>query len=323
MTTVRELADDFNAKWLSTHPFDASYMGIPGFEDRVPDASEAGDQSWRSTVEDVLLEAQRHDHVELSGPDSVTLGCLVGLAEQEMADLDSAASEYVVTAMPFSGPAQLLAVAARTILTDPEAASDYLARLRASGPLIDQQTERLRTGAARGRLPVAPLVERAITWADRVLDATVPEALVVPQPPTGWDREEDWQQEREVLATEVVKPALGRWVQSIARARAPVTPGRPSRAFLPARRRCRLRTGDPFTHDSGPFRRKTAPNGTGRNRATGASRHRAWRCPRVARPWFGTGCPSCLCWYTAPSRSHGDSTEDRAPGRAEVGRGVP
>ena len=212
MTTVRELADDFNAKWLSTHPFDASYMGIPGFEDRVPDASEAGDQSWRSTVEDVLLEAQRHDHVELSGPDSVTLGCLVGLAEQEIADLDSAASEYVVTAMPFSGPAQLLAVAARTILTDPEAASDYLARLRASGPLIDQQTERLRTGAARGRLPVAPLVEQAITWADRVLDAPVPEALVAPQPATGWDGEEDWQQEREVLATEVVKPALGRWV---------------------------------------------------------------------------------------------------------------
>ncbi|HXW79467.1 MAG TPA: DUF885 domain-containing protein, partial [Acidimicrobiales bacterium] len=213
MATVRELADDFNAKWLAVHPFDASYMGIPGFEDRVPDASETGDQSWRSTVEEILLAALRFQADKLSDADAVTLGCLIDLGQQELAELDSAPGEHVVTAMPFSGPAQLLAVAARTILPGPGSASDYLARLRSSGTLIDQQSDRLRAGAAKGRLPVAPLVEEAIVWGQSVLDAPAPEAVMAPQPPAGWDGEGKWQQDREALATQVVKPALGRWVQ--------------------------------------------------------------------------------------------------------------
>ena len=215
MATVRELADGFNAEWLSAHPFDASYMGIPGFEDRVPDASEAGEQSWRSSVEEVLLAAQRLEPRALNDADAVTLGCLVALAEQELAEVDSAPVEHVVTAMPFSGPAQFLAVTARTILLGPGSASDYLARLRSSGTLIDQQSERLRTGAAKGRLPVAPLVEQAIVWGEGVLDAPVPEAVMAPQPPAGWDEEGKWQQDRQVLAAQVVKPALGRWVQGL------------------------------------------------------------------------------------------------------------
>jgi uncharacterized protein (DUF885 family) len=213
MATVRELADAFNAKWLAAHPFDASYMGIPGYEDQVPDASEAGDQSWRSTVDEVLLAAQQLERNKLADGDAVTLGCLVALGEQELAELDSAPGEHVVTAMPFSGPAQLLAVAARTILPDPGAASDYLARLRSSGTLIDQQSERLRTGAAKGRLPVAPLVEQAIVWGERVLDAPAPAAVMAPPPPADWDGEEKWGADRWALATQVVTPALGRWVQ--------------------------------------------------------------------------------------------------------------
>ena len=50
-----------------------------------------------------------------------------------------------------------LAVAARTVLVDETAAEAYLTRLRRSGGWINQVTERLRAGAARGRLPVAPL----------------------------------------------------------------------------------------------------------------------------------------------------------------------
>ena len=82
--------------------------------------------------------------------------------------LDDGLIEHTVTAMPFSGPAVLLATAARTVLVDEQATGDYLERLRRSGQWIDQQTERLRIGAGKGRLPVAPLVREAIEWAERV-----------------------------------------------------------------------------------------------------------------------------------------------------------
>jgi len=215
MSSPTELADGFNAKWLSVHPFAASYMGIPGYEDRVPDASEAGDDSWRAVVEAVLSETQRFEGVELTDADAVTLGCLVGHAQQELAELDSAAGEHVVTAMPFSGPAELLAVAARTVLPDSRAADDYLTRLRLSGAWIDQQVERLRIGDGKGRLPVAPLVEQAVSLAERVLDGPVPQAVVAPQPPVDWEGAAAWSEQRDALATDVVKPALNRWLEEL------------------------------------------------------------------------------------------------------------
>lgn len=213
MSAPRELADSFHVKWLSAHPFTASAFGIGGYEDRVPDASEAGDESWRSIVDDVLVEARRLEGSEQSDADAITLGCLIGYARQELDELDCAASEFVVTAMPYMGPAQFFAVAARTVLADAHAAEDYLTRLGLSGAWIDEQVERLRIGAAKGRLPVAPLVEQAISWAEGVLDAAVPDAVAAPQPPSGWDREAAWREQRDTLATDVVQPAMHRWVE--------------------------------------------------------------------------------------------------------------
>ena len=140
------------------------------------------------------------------------LGCLVENVGQEMRELDARLIEHAVTPMPFSGPAVLLAIAARTVVADEQAAADYIERLRRSGQWIDQQTERLRIGAAKGRLPVAPLVSQAIEWAEGVLGPAISEALAIPRAPDSWDPGAPWREERDALAGEVVKPALARWV---------------------------------------------------------------------------------------------------------------
>ena len=57
MPGVRELADAFHERWLETHPFAASTYGVPGYDDRVPDDSEAGEASRRSELESTLVEA--------------------------------------------------------------------------------------------------------------------------------------------------------------------------------------------------------------------------------------------------------------------------
>jgi uncharacterized protein (DUF885 family) len=210
VTTTRQLADLFHERWLEVHPFAATMYGIPGFDHLVPDDSDAGDQRWRDEVGGFISRSEEVSG-DLNGDDLITLGCLRTAAQQEQAAVDSAAVEHTVSAMPFADPAAFLAVAARSVLTDADAADSYLTRLTASADWIDRLTARLRTGAAKGRLPVAPLVEQAIEWADVVLAADGPAALMAPQAPEGWDGAAAWDDRRRSAATDVVRPALVRW----------------------------------------------------------------------------------------------------------------
>src|SRR6202012_3297366 len=106
---------------------------------------------------------------QLTAADAVTLDCTAQAAVQEVAGVDLAAEEHTVTAMQYSGPAMFLAVAARTVLMSPQAAEDYLTRVRGGAPGRAQGGGRRRPGATRGRLPVAPLAEQAVAWAETLL----------------------------------------------------------------------------------------------------------------------------------------------------------
>jgi uncharacterized protein (DUF885 family) len=213
MTAARDLADRFHQRWLEANPFAATMYGIPGYDDLVPDESQEGAQAWRAEIAGFLREADEIAPESLAPADAITLDCTREMAAQELAAIEMARVEYTVTAMQYAGPAVLMATAARTVLVDPAAAEAYLTRLRRSGAWLDQIGERLREGAAKGRLPVAPLAEQAITWAEEVLAAPVPEPVLAPRPPQGWPAGvAAWEEERRTVAAEVVRPALARWV---------------------------------------------------------------------------------------------------------------
>jgi uncharacterized protein (DUF885 family) len=215
MTPARDLADRFHQRWLEANPFAATMYGIPGYDDRIPDESPEGAQAWRAEVARFLGEADAIAPEPLTAADSVTLDCTKAMAAQEIAMTDMASVEHRVTPMQYAGPALLLATAARTVLLDPAAAEAYLIRLRRSGEWLDQIGDRLRAGAAKGRLPVAPLAEQAITWAEEVLAAPVPEPVLAPRPPQGWPAAAAWESQRRAVAAEVVRPALARWVATV------------------------------------------------------------------------------------------------------------
>ena len=215
MTPARDLADRFHQRWLEANPFAATMYGIPGYDDLVPDESEEGAQAWRAEVAQFLREADAIAPEPLTPAEAVTLDCAREAAAQELAIIDMARAEHTVTAMPYAGPAALLALTARTVLVDQAAAEAYLIRLRRSGGWLDQIGERLRAGARKGRLPVAPLVEQDITWAEDVLAAPVPGPVLAPRPPQGWAGAAAWEEERGTVAAEVVKPALARWVATV------------------------------------------------------------------------------------------------------------
>jgi uncharacterized protein (DUF885 family) len=208
---VRALADRLHTRLLRASPFDASLRGIPGYDALVPGASAEADAALRRDVEAVLAVATTLEQPGLSPADRVTLDCVVDTAERTMLHIDAALVDLTVTPMPISGPPVLLAVAARTIIVDQAGAADYLERLRAAASWLGEEDERLRDGAGRGRVPVAPLVRQAIGWADTVLAGGAPPALLVPQPPDGWDGADAWQGELEDVVRELVTPAIARW----------------------------------------------------------------------------------------------------------------
>jgi uncharacterized protein (DUF885 family) len=216
MTSVRDLADRFHRRWLEENPFAATMYGLPGYDDLVPDESEAGQQAWRAEVGRFLAEAGATARAALTPADTVTLDCITEAAAQELAIIDSAQAEHAVTAMPYAGPATFLSLAARTVLIDPAAADAYLSRLRRSGGWLDQLGERLRAGAAKGRLPVAPLAEQAIAWVEGVLAEPAPGPVLSPRPPQGWPGTAGWEEERRSVAEHVVRPALARWAATVA-----------------------------------------------------------------------------------------------------------
>jgi len=212
-TSPRDLADRFHQRWLEENPFAATMYGVSGYDHLLPDESEAGRQAWRAEVERFGEEAATIADGPFSPADAVTLDCVIQAGAHELDGIDMASAEHTVTAMQFAGPATFLAVAARTVLLDPEAAQAYLTRLRASGTWFDQLSEQLRTGAKKGRLPVAPLAEQAIAWAEDVLPGLQP--VFSARPPQGWPGAAAWETERWAVADEVVRPGLARWVETV------------------------------------------------------------------------------------------------------------
>src|ERR1700691_517213 len=120
MAPARDLADRFHGRWLRVNPFAATMYGIPGYDDLLPDDSAAGQQAWRAEAGEFLKEAAEIARGPLTPADAVTLDCAAEAAAQEQAVVDMARDEHTVTAMQYMGPANLLAVAARTVLVDPQ-----------------------------------------------------------------------------------------------------------------------------------------------------------------------------------------------------------
>jgi len=215
MNSAHDLADRVHRRWLEENPFAATLYGISGYDDLVPDESEEGQRAWRAEVGRFLDEAGVIAGGHLTPAEAVTLDCAREAAAQERESIDLAAAEHTVTAMQYAGPAAFLAVAARTVLVDAAAAEAYLSRLRRSGAWLDQIAERLRTGARKGRLPVAPLAEQAVTWAEEVLAEPGASPVLSPRPPQGWQATAAWEEQRRAVADEVVHPALARWVATV------------------------------------------------------------------------------------------------------------
>jgi uncharacterized protein (DUF885 family) len=217
MSAVRDLADETSQRVLAAQPLLGTELGLREYDALLPDESTV---AQRQLADDLERIDDRAEQLHPDRPDErITLGVIRSLCSRTRAGVEIAASTYTVTPMPIAGPPALFATAARTVLADPEAAEDYLSRLRAGPRWIDQLTTRLREGRDDGRAPVASLVDNTIRWCDHTLAEPIPRALASAGAPDGWDRAAAWRSDVDAVIADELRPALTRWRELLAELR--------------------------------------------------------------------------------------------------------
>ena len=206
---ARQLAQSLADRLLEADPFTGTNLGLREYDALVPDPSAEAEDQLSADLEKIATRAG--GIAADDADDAVTLDVIRATCDRYRRSIAVRMPEFTVTAMPFAGPPTVFAILARTALADPQAAADYLTRVKASADWIDGTSARLREGAARGRYPVGSLLADALAWADRVLATPVPPAITTPRPPEGWDGAAEWRAELERAARDGIAPAVGRW----------------------------------------------------------------------------------------------------------------
>jgi uncharacterized protein (DUF885 family) len=225
-TAVVTLADELVQVALDQQPVGASLFGIRDREDRLPDYTEAAEETMRTRVADIAARAEAVDPSTLDRNDRLTRSVVRQGAGSLLDSLATREVEYTITDSMFGPAIAQLSMLPMLSLTEVAHADGYLTRLRCLPEVLEALSGRHRAGIAAGRTPVRPLVEATVAHLDRHLADPDADPLRRPQPPadSGIDVAA-FEAERDRLLADVVRPAVARYRDMLAGEVAPQ--GRP------------------------------------------------------------------------------------------------
>ena len=154
------LADEYWRLRMANDPIEATLLGYPGFDDKVPDPSDAARARYRANL--VTLEerlAERVHPERLEPKDRVTRGMLMGELARDVAVLDCNQAQWALD--PRDGPQVALLDLAGLQKVDTVAAGRALvARWRALPAMLDQMTANVLQALALGKVAARSEVAR-------------------------------------------------------------------------------------------------------------------------------------------------------------------
>jgi uncharacterized protein (DUF885 family) len=206
-----ELAEDYFTTIMDAAPFDATALGVRGWDAEVPDLSEAAEAETDRRLAGLERRLAGIDPAGLGPQDRITLAMLGrGLADRR-AELAARWPELTVSATMSGIQTAVLGLVPKVTLATPEQAADYLERCAKLAGCLDQAGDRLRAGRQRGRTPPALGVRAALRQLDTYLAGPVADdPLLVPQPPPGTDPARFRERLGDVVAASV-RPAMARY----------------------------------------------------------------------------------------------------------------
>jgi uncharacterized protein (DUF885 family) len=208
---IADLAERYFTVIMDASPFDATVLGVRGWDAEVPDLSEDAEAATDRRLAGLERELAGTDAAQLGDQDRITLAMLRrGLADQR-ADLAARWPELTVSATSRGIQTAVLGLVPKVTLATPGQAADYAERCAKLAGCLDQAGDRLRAGLAAGRTPPALGVRATVRQLDTYLAGPVADdPLLVPEPPAGVDAPRFRERLAEVVAGSV-RPAMARY----------------------------------------------------------------------------------------------------------------
>jgi uncharacterized protein (DUF885 family) len=178
---LRRLAQEFWATTLDANPIEATLLGYPGYDERMPDESVEARERLVARLKDLHEQVSAQvPEAELSASERVTRGLLLGQLEDQLAVSACHLEDWSVD--PRDGPqVAYLDLAMLQSVATPKAAAALLQRWHAMPKALQQISDNLRRGLAAGKTSAKSEVGRVSRQLDELLAQPVGKwALVAP-----------------------------------------------------------------------------------------------------------------------------------------------
>jgi uncharacterized protein (DUF885 family) len=208
---LARLSDEFFEVAHTTDPFNATQLGVLGFDALVPDPSRDGSARGARRLAAIETGLEAIDVGLLGEKDRTNHAVLASLAWGARSDLEHGLWEGNASAGSYVSPQAMVFLSVpAALIDDAEAVGAYLARLRGLAGYFDAVTGRYREASRDGRVPTQVGVHQAVEQLEGHLGKDITaDTLVSVSLPDGVDRTAIRREAAGVVEAEI-RPAMRR-----------------------------------------------------------------------------------------------------------------
>ncbi|GII95978.1 DUF885 domain-containing protein [Sinosporangium siamense] len=222
---LRELGDDYFATAMAAEPFEASMLGVGGYDALVPDPGRPARAALVGELTRIETALAGIPQETLGEADTVTARSLARALGDSRTELEHGLRDVAVTASIIGPQIEMLHSVAFLTVTDAQRAGDYLSRLGGIGDYLDGWRGVYLAAKEEGRFPVRAGVRQAIGQLDGYLAGDVAADPLLKPVASGGEPALPYRDEAARLVAERVRPALRRLRDTLEQELLPVARG--------------------------------------------------------------------------------------------------
>ena len=209
-STIAQLSQEFLEVSSAADPFTASVFGVPGYDDAVPDLSEAAEATTAAHLLALATRAEQVPEDSLGDEDRVTRAVLIQVARASALPLQDRHTEFAVSGHT-STTAILFAVFAYASIEGADGAANYLKRVEGIAGHLADARDRVLSGVQHALVPTQRGVDQTLDRLHTYLAGPLEDDLIL-RPALGTSIED---QVRSCVA-EQVRPAFADYADALA-----------------------------------------------------------------------------------------------------------
>jgi uncharacterized protein (DUF885 family) len=212
-TELTTLGEEFFHLQNTLDPLGTTLLGIPGYDDLLPDPSREGARRGSTQLREIEERLDHIDRSALSEEEQVDAAVLKRLAWGARTDLEEGIWEADASSEGYASPHAMVFMCVPAVVVSSDSIADhYLTRLSGLGDYFDAITERYALAQHDGRYSTKAGIARAVDQLQGHLNLTITEDLLAnPSLGPAYDSSSFLADARRTVE-ETVRPAIARLV---------------------------------------------------------------------------------------------------------------